>query len=574
MNLYEAVLYISVGISVVLAGLAWHRPMTRGSKILSALLLAVALANLSYGLTLMADTLSAKLAWDHVEHLGLAFIAPLALGVALLFTGHERWLRPGPAAAILLLPLLGLLANWTNHLHGLCYRQVWLEVHNLCTMVGKTDGPTHHLLIGYSFLVITGALILVLQKRRRTTGTQRTQLGLIALSFAVLLFFQLLNRLNLRTTPIPNFTPIGHFLCSALLAQAMLRYQLTEIIPFARERIVEQAPIALLLLDRTRYLVDINGKGLDLVRRFASPDHTKDRPVTSWPWRLEKIAELVQGPAPAQLEVVDGEQSYQASLNDLTADDGEVLGYILAVQDVSREHQLIHKLRRSQDQLGDLLARQGKDLQTAINEALTAGQNEARHIGEEIHDTLGQELVGLARMAENIGRSDCPDTRCREQLNRLGAQAAHAARMAREIAHNLTLDDLIDRNLPEALATFAQRLDQMFGTAVEISSAPGAANLTPYQSNQVYRIIREAAINAIKHARARNLWIDILREQDQMVVSITNNGEPLPPEDNRLPGLGLQHMHMRARLLNGALSIDRRLGDKTVVELIFPIRVS
>ncbi len=70
------------------------------------------------------------------------------------------------------------------------------------------------------------------------------------------------------------------------------------------------------------------------------------------------------------------------------------------------------------------------------------------------------------------------------------------------------------------------------------------------------------------------MWIDLLLEQDQMVVSVTNDGDPLAPEPDRLPGLGLQYMHMRARMLNGALSIDRRLENKTVVELTFPLRVA
>lgn len=574
MHIYAAILFFCAGISVTLAGLAWHRPLAQGSRVLSFLLLAVAWTTMAHGLGLTAATLPSKVLWNHVEYAGLVFFSPLMLGASLFFAGKGRWLRPTLAAAILLIPLLRLIANWTNSLHGLYHQQVWLESSGPYTMLAWERGPLYLPFILYSYLLTACSIGIVLRYRHRRQGTARIRLALLAFAFVSPLLFNAVYQLRVLPPAIPNLTPVGFFLCTALLAQAMLRYRLSEIIPFARERIVEQAPVALLLLDHEKHLLDINTKGHELARRYAGPDHAQGSQVTAWPWRLAKLAELVRGPAPAQAELVDGDQTYQGSLTGLTADDGEVLGYVLAVQDVSRENQLIRRLRTSQDQLGDLIARQGRELQAAMNEALTAGQNEARHIGEEIHDTLGQELVGLVRMAENLGRSDCPDTRCREQLDKLGSQAAQAARLAREIAHNLTLNDLEDQKLPEALAAFAQRLEQMFDITVEISSTPEVADLTPHQSNQVYRIIREAAINAVKHARARNLWIDILCEQDQMVVSITNDGEPLPPEDNRLPGLGLQHMHMRTRLLNGALSIDRRLGNKTVVELTFPIRVT
>ena len=586
MHIYAAILFFSAGISVTLAGLAWHRPLTQGSRVLSFLLLAAAWTTMAHGLGLTSTSLPAKVLWNHVEYTGLVFFSPLMLGASLFFAGKGRWLRPAIVSSVLLIPLLRLIANWTNSMHGLYHRHVWLESSGLCTLLAWERGPLYLPFILYSYLLIAASVGIVLHYREHTQGAARIRLALLAFAFVLPLFFNAIYQLRVLPPAVPNLTPLGFFLCAALLAQAMLRYRLTEIIPFAREQIFEQSPVAMLLLDAEKRVLDLNQKGADLMTSFASPlapqqgDTVKGSPTSAWRWHLDGLADLIQATTPGAATLSGGEHSFHASMTDLRAPNQELLGHVLSIQDVTAEHLLIDELRASQERLnaanasmGDLIARQGKELQAAMTEALKAGENEARHIGQEIHDTLGQELVGLTRMAENMGRGTCPDNTCREQLLRLGGQASHAARMAREIAQNLTLNDLENRELTDALEAFAQRLEQMFDITVDISSTPEVAELTPHQSNQVYRIIREAAINAVKHARAQKLWVDILFEREQMIVSITNNGKPLAPESDRLGGLGLQHMRMRAGMLNGALSIGQRLEDKTVVELTFPLRV-
>jgi signal transduction histidine kinase len=95
-----------------------------------------------------------------------------------------------------------------------------------------------------------------------------------------------------------------------------------------------------------------------------------------------------------------------------------------------------------------------------------------------------------------------------------------------------------------------------------VAAMPGAEH--------VYRVVREAVINAIRHGQARHVWIDLVHERGQMVVSVTNDGFPLPPERAAKPGVGIRQMQMRAGQLGGTLTFASNTQGQTVVELTVP----
>ena len=77
---------------------------------------------------------------------------------------------------------------------------------------------------------------------------------------------------------------------------------------------------------------------------------------------------------------------------------------------------------------------------------------------------------------------------------------------------------------------------------------------------QLYKIAQESITNAIKHGKARRLWVSLLHKNGQVILQIKNDGTPFPVDCEPTNRLGLKIMNYRARTLGGLLEI-RPNGD-------------
>ncbi len=269
----------------------------------------------------------------------------------------------------------------------------------------------------------------------------------------------------------------------------------------------------------------------------------------------------------------DGRQFWHTStIIPVKQQDGGIIGYVGVAHDITRLKSTQAELHAANTRLAALLASREAELRQATNEALTAAESEAGRIGQDIHDSLCQELIGLARLAESATpchEGTCPSS-C-EALGQIRERAAQLAGVARSYSHSLTLHELEVQSLPEALETLARRTNEMFHTETETNISDDLDFLTHEQTVHLYRIIREALANAVKHAKAAHVWIDLVREPHRLAVSVSNDGIPLAAAALRRDGLGLRQMRMRASLLGGVLELRDNGSNQTVLEFILPI---
>jgi PAS domain S-box-containing protein len=251
--------------------------------------------------------------------------------------------------------------------------------------------------------------------------------------------------------------------------------------------------------------------------------------------------------------------------------DGEIIGYVGVAHDITRLKETQAELSAANDHLAALVASREAELQQATLEALVAAESEAVRIGQDIHDSLCQDLIGLSRMAESAMPCHAGSgPSCCEVLSQIRESAARLAGTARAYSHDLTLHELEVQRLPEAIETLARRNNSIFHTEIETNISDNLDYLTSEQSIHIYRIIREALANAIKHANAAHIWIDLVLEAHHLAVSVSNDGAPLVDAAVRRDGLGMRQMKMRARLLGGELRLRDNGRQQTVLELILP----
>ena len=200
---------------------------------------------------------------------------------------------------------------------------------------------------------------------------------------------------------------------------------------------------------------------------------------------------------------------------------------------------------------------------------LTAVEQERERLGRDLHDDLSQRLAGAALMTRTLakelkGRSAAD----REKARALGELLAEATSVARNLSRGLHPITLTANGLPKALEELAARVPQNVRFSWPSSKK---LDLDPSVALHVYRIAEEAVGNAVRHAKANKVTIEMhITPGRKIALTITDDGVGL--RRGAAEGMGLQNMRYRARVIRGTLKIASAPQRGTVVTCILPIQ--
>jgi signal transduction histidine kinase len=194
---------------------------------------------------------------------------------------------------------------------------------------------------------------------------------------------------------------------------------------------------------------------------------------------------------------------------------------------------------------------------------------ERNRIAREIHDTLAQALVGISVQLEVVARllPSSVDT-AREHLNQARSQVRESIGEARRAIWQL-------RSQSDEAAEFSARLSKL---AADVSRNSGIQStveihgtyrsLNPKMENELLRIAQEAMTNAIRHAEAKLIRVDVTYDSRKLRMTISDDGRGfvMPPEASAPNGhYGLQGMRERAEQIDAKFSVNSAIGSGTVV---------
>ncbi|MBD3886331.1 AAA family ATPase [Phormidium tenue FACHB-886] len=194
---------------------------------------------------------------------------------------------------------------------------------------------------------------------------------------------------------------------------------------------------------------------------------------------------------------------------------------------------------------------------------------ERNRMAREIHDTLAQAFTGILIHMGTVSRLVItnPDA-IQAHINTVRDLARSGLTEARRSVAALRPQSLEDGNLWTALERFVASLQSSTETSL-ICEIIGMPYVLPAETeNNLLRIAQEAFTNAIRHANATEIRIELVYELTQCFLQIRDNGQGFevnPTISNR--GFGLLGMTERAERIGAQLSIESRLGQGTEVIL-------
>jgi len=206
-----------------------------------------------------------------------------------------------------------------------------------------------------------------------------------------------------------------------------------------------------------------------------------------------------------------------------------------------------------------------------LNETL---EEEIKRIAYAVHDEAGQLLVAvhlaLAEVAMGMPEEQQAQfTRIKDLLNEV---EKHLRRYSHELRPTI-LDDL---GWIPAVRFLADGVSKRANLPIHID-ATVSGRLPTATETTLYRIVQEALTNAVKHAKASNVWIRAWREDFTQCCTIRDDGAVFKMRRGQgapRKGLGLVAMRERVSAIGGTLQIESRPGHGTELSIRLPLEVN
>ena len=199
-----------------------------------------------------------------------------------------------------------------------------------------------------------------------------------------------------------------------------------------------------------------------------------------------------------------------------------------------------------------------------LRRSILAAEAERKRWARELHDETLQELSALKLLLQGGQRADRLD----DAKAAIG-QTVEQLQLSIEGLQNLITDlrpaALDQLGVTPALEALVARTAASSGLAVEARiDLADSSRLTGEIESTLYRLVQEALTNAVKHAGAERVWIEIAEADDDVTVSVSDDGGGFDPQRTE-GGFGLVGMRERVELVAGQVLVDSAHGKGTVV---------
>jgi two-component system sensor histidine kinase UhpB len=197
---------------------------------------------------------------------------------------------------------------------------------------------------------------------------------------------------------------------------------------------------------------------------------------------------------------------------------------------------------------------------------LTAQEAERLRIARELHDEIGQTLTAVALRAEHRAQRSGEE---HPEFAELAATVQQSLADVRRVSLELRPPALDELGLVNGLISLCARVEQESGMHVRRELEGPRLDLSPDVELAVYRIAQEALTNAMRHSEASEVDVSLARSDDELVLSVRDNGRGFP--EDMSDGGGLTGMRERAMLVNASLELDSSPGAGVTVMLRLPL---
>jgi len=388
---YFIALSLSALVAVITALIGWKRRLaSTASKPFVGLMLAIAGYSIVAALEVIAIALPDKIFWSKLEYVGSGSVITCFLILALHFTHKQHWLKFPNWLFLWFVPALNMALAATNEWHHLVWSG-FLRDPNGSHLIIYRHGIGFYWVLLCSYVYTLMGTLLLIQAAVQPGLLQRRQSKLILLGAIIPVIGSAVYVLGL-TPPGLNTTPMSFLGCGLLYFVNLFHSRMLDLVPIARDLLIENMQDGVIVLDKLHRVVDINPAAQGLVGLRQKVLGTPIEQIFPT-WHDIWLHRIQTGSRSAL--ALQGEQMRYVELQttELRDRDQRIIGFLLIVQDVTHRYQTERQLRQAnqclKQQLMEIELLQAQLRDQANRDGLTGVYNR-RYLEEQIHHELAQ----------------------------------------------------------------------------------------------------------------------------------------------------------------------------------------
>ena len=217
------------------------------------------------------------------------------------------------------------------------------------------------------------------------------------------------------------------------------------------------------------------------------------------------------------------------------------------------------RLRHAKEELQSLVEQRTSALRRLSAQVLSLQDMERRRLARELHDSLGQYLVGL-KLNVDVLRQAPDNLSMWEHSDELLDRCISEVRTLSYLLHPPMMDEA---GFLSAAQWYVEGFGQRSGLKVALQSPEDLGRLGDAVEVSLFRVLQEALTNVHRHSRASQAEVHIVREPEHLVLRVQDNGRGIPADTLRRfhesgvgMGVGLTGMQERVRELGGQLELQ------------------
>jgi signal transduction histidine kinase len=244
---------------------------------------------------------------------------------------------------------------------------------------------------------------------------------------------------------------------------------------------------------------------------------------------------------------------------------------------VSKDVTELIKTEKDLRQMNEALSRAHKQRKILSRRLIDLLEKDRRQIARELHDHIGQTLTSLKMDIEMIhGKLKPEHTEMGARITEVQEKAIQAIKDVKNISRGLRPGILDALGLIPSLRELFSEIQRQTDIDIKFFSRNIPKRFAPEKEVAIYRIAQEALTNIIRHAKAKNVFVNLVKKGENFSLSVEDDGVGFDQDKvmtfskNRGP-LGILIMRERAEQVDGEFTLESHIGKGTHLLVEIPL---
>jgi signal transduction histidine kinase len=271
-NAYAIVLLICGTTTVILSNFIYSRG-GNAVKWFTLMMASIAIWSIGYGLELASTALPQMILLIQLEYIGVVTLPVAWFFFCLNLSGKECWYhKPLNLVVTLIIPVVTLIFAWTNTYHHLMFKTISLATDGPFPLANLERGIWYYVFTGYFYLLLACGCYLIFVRFRNSDRMYQNQNYSILVAAFIPWLAHLASLAGVRPFGHVDITPFAFILTTVFILLGIYRFKLFDIIPVAREKVLELMQDGFFVLDSKNRVIDHN----KAVYRYLEAGHPKN----------------------------------------------------------------------------------------------------------------------------------------------------------------------------------------------------------------------------------------------------------------------------------------------------------